>query len=239
MEVFLDRLKHSHTTLTLMAINIILWLLIKLTSPAAGDSRVLVYGMGQNQLIAQGEVWRLLTSAFMHEEAWHIFANMYFLALIGPFIEWIYTRRSYILIVIVTIIYSSLVSFAFGDSYSYSLGFSGAGYGMLGVISGLLFFYRKDKLITPIAREMMPMILITALIPLFMADIDHFAHIGGLVSGFLLCGVLQSEQKREIKNASYICIGIIVLTALGLSIYGYYRNQNLVLSLLLGFSPLI
>ena len=73
----------------------------------------------------QGQVWRLITCAFLHEGLVHIFFNMYALKILGPEIQYVYGKIKYLIIYLLSAIAASIFSYIFGPQ-SVSVGASGA-----------------------------------------------------------------------------------------------------------------
>ena len=99
--------KNNIVTMSIIAINIILYIITAIMSKNILDinAYVLLY-MGGNYgaLVSHGQVWRLLTCAFLHGGIVHIFCNMYALYALGPQIEILFGRVKYIIIYLLYII---------------------------------------------------------------------------------------------------------------------------------------
>lgn len=87
------------------------------------------------QKVMQGQIWRLLTCAFLHNpETWtHVFFNMWFLWLFGGDIESQYGRREFLAFYLVAAVASSL-------AYMLEHAFTGPGraYGASGAVTAVL-----------------------------------------------------------------------------------------------------
>src|SRR5436309_3138418 len=96
----------------LIAINVVVFLLQMATLRTGGS----LYGPFTQALdldvskVLHGEVWRLLTHAFLHDPLnfWHIFWNMLFLWWFGHKIEDIYGQREFLSFYLVAAIVSGL-----------------------------------------------------------------------------------------------------------------------------------
>jgi len=95
----------SAVTLTLIAINTLIFLLmvakgVPFLSPTA-DS-VLAWGADYGPRTLNGQWWRMFASMFLHFGIIHLVFNMLVLANIGPFMESLSGRVSYLILYIVS-----------------------------------------------------------------------------------------------------------------------------------------
>jgi rhomboid protease GluP len=147
-------------------------------------------------LVANGQWWRLLTSTFLHGGLIHLTFNMFALIMVGIFLEPKLGYTKYAFLYLITGIIASLSS-VFWHKPTVSVGASGAIFGLYGVFLALILTNRYG-------REHKKGLLIFALIYIGynilagFANVgtDNAAHIGGLVSGFLL-GLLINSSVRK------------------------------------------
>ncbi len=131
--------------------------------------------------VRSGELWRLITPAFIHMSAWHLMFNMYWTALFGGLIESRSSSRTLLLLFLWTAAVSNLAEYlATGPMFG---GMSGVGYGLFGYI------WIKGRL-DPEADLFMPQhLVIMFLIWLVICTtgavgpVANYAHAFGLLSG--------------------------------------------------------
>ena len=173
------------------------------------DANILAkFGANNIILVKSGEVWRLLTSAFLHVGLIHLFVNMYSLRVIGPSVEALIGKWKFIFIYLVSSISSSLMSLVFTESNIVSAGASGAIFGLMGALLYFGYHYRL-YLNDAIKTQIIPVIVFNLLIGFMISGIDNGAHIGGLVGGYLATmaiGIKNKSHKKDMIN------GWIVLT---------------------------
>jgi len=189
--------KDKSLTLILMGINIIVFLLTALLSGDIMDinSKVLLYfGAKYNILIEQGQIWRLLTCAFLHSGLIHIACNMYSLYIIGPQIQQVYGIYRYFTVYIFSCLTASILSYIASPN-SLSVGASG---GIFGLIGALLAFaiIERNKINKNYISSLIQVIIINLFIGLSIKNIDNFAHIGGLIGG-ILAGYITYKTMRK------------------------------------------
>jgi len=142
-------------------------------------------GANFGPLTLDGQWWRLLTSVFLHGGLLHLVFNAIVLANIGIFLEPLLGRVSFIIVYLLTGLLASTASLVFNDNVV-SVGASGAIFGMYGFFLALL----TTNLFKPDFRSMflkntLGFVGLNIAIG-FFGPIDNAAHIGGLVSGFVL-----------------------------------------------------
>jgi rhomboid protease GluP len=124
-----------------------------------------------------------------------LFSNMFGLYIIGLFLEPVLGKTKYLLIYLTTGIFASLNSI-WWHAATISVGASGAIFGLYGFFLALLLL----KVFPPqLSKAFLSFTLIFVgynLLMGLMGGIDNAAHIGGLISGFLI-GCMMSPQLRE------------------------------------------
>ena len=143
------------------------------------------------------QIWRFLTSIFLHGSAPHLIYNLFALILFGLILEKLIGSKNFLLVFFLSGILANLISAFF---YPSSLGASGAIYGILGTLTVL-----KPKMIIWAFGIPMPMFIASVL--WIFADISglfipsntgHIAHLSGIGIGFLLGIIfLPRTRKRE------------------------------------------
>lgn len=172
-----------------------------------GSSNVIYLILGANYapLVKNGEIFRLITYAFLHGSIIHLLVNMYSLFIVGRQIENNFGKVRLLIIYFISALSGGLLSALFSDGIS--IGASGAIFGLLGALLyfGLHFrLYLTDALISKI----IPIIILNLLIGFTVTGIDNACHIGGLIGGFLASmavGVPEVDNKKDRIN------GIILL----------------------------
>lgn len=172
--------------------------------------------------------WQPVTHMFMHGGFWHLFFNMYTLYIFGTVLERVWGMKKFLLFYFVTGIGAAAVhtgvewlqmnhwmaQVAEGSvaaqaqihalKMTPTVGASGAIYG---VLMGYAMLYPDSVMslvFPPISMKAKWFVLIFAAIELFTGisgvggGIAHFAHLGGLVFGFLL--IMYWKKKRTLYS---------------------------------------
>lgn len=144
------------------------------------------------------QLWQLVSYSFLHGGLFHLLINMYVLWLFGSRIEQAWGSRAFVIYYFVCVIGAGLVQL-FIASQSVSTGeiypTVGASGGVFGLLLAFALTFPNERLMLifpPIILKAKWLVLIYAGIELYagvtgtMAGIAHFAHLGGMLFGFLL-----------------------------------------------------
>ncbi|TRX44046.1 rhomboid family intramembrane serine protease [Bacteroides sp. HF-5092] len=161
---------------------------------------LLKWGADFGPLTLTGDWWRAVTCNFIHIGAFHLLMNMYAFMYVGLLLEGLIGSRRMFMSYLLTGLCSAAFSlYMHGETIS--AGASGAIFGLYGIFLAFLFFHR-------IAKEQRKALLTSILIFVgynlvygMKAGIDNAAHIGGLLSGFLLGIIYVCSYKFEKADA--------------------------------------
>ena len=187
-------------TYGLLAINLVVWIA---SSVAGGDSdpRVLLrFGAMFGPLVADGQYWRLLTAMFVHVGIWHSLFNSMALFIFGRPVERFFGHTRFIVIYLLAGLSGSVASFLF-NSVAVAAGASGAIFGVLGAL--IAFFVVQRSVLGDMAQRNIYGLLLLVGINLWFGlavpGIDNWAHMGGIMAGFLL-GLALAPEYRAIRT---------------------------------------
>jgi rhomboid protease GluP len=212
----------------LMILNILVFGLMVLAGvhfmmPEGQD--LMNWGANFRPLTLEGQPWRLFTSIFLHIGVIHLLMNLYALLYIGVLLEPYLGKIRFLAAYFISGIAASVASLWWNE-LTISAGASGAIFGLYGVFLALL----STNLLDRSARKSL-MVSIAVFVGYNLLNglkpdsgIDNAAHIGGLLSGFVIGYAyvpgLKAFDNRSIKFST---IGILALTLL-ISSYTVYRS---------------
>lgn len=184
-------------TYVLLGLIVIIWLLMEQSGGSQNPQVLVRFGANFGPLILNGETWRLFTSMFLHIGLAHLFFNSYALFIFGLEMERLYGPDRYIIIYILSGLFGSLASFASRGPQVFSAGASGAIFGVIGM--NLAYFLLHRETFGRFGRQrVMNTLFIIGINLVFgftIPGIDNLAHLGGLVSGFVLGYGLAPRYK--------------------------------------------
>ena len=188
-------LAKARVTYVLLAINVLVWLAMTAAGGSTNPEVLIRFGAKVNVLVAEGQVWRLFTSMFIHIGLMHLLLNSYALFILGIEVEQLYGSLRFLVIYLLAGLWGSLASFAFGSALS--AGASGAIFGLLGTM--LAYFGRHRELFGARGRQRLVNLAVVAAFNLVLGftvpGIDNMAHLGGLLSGAVLGWLLAPDYQ--------------------------------------------
>ncbi|MFF0201086.1 rhomboid family intramembrane serine protease [Streptomyces sp. NPDC005017] len=163
--------------------------------------------------VAEGEWYRLLTSAFTHQEFWHIGFNLLNLWLLGSQVEATLGRARYLTLYLVSGLAGSTVAYLLESPTTATLGASGAVFGLFGAYGVLM---RRQN------YDLRPMVLLLAISMIFAfspgSNVSWQAHLGGLVAGVVITYAMVHAPRERRALVQYgtcgLVLGVIVLATL-------------------------
>ena len=195
-------------TYSIITLCILLFALMYVLGNGSKDIETLLFfGANLDDLVRNGDFYRLVTCIFLHIGFFHLLCNMYSLYIIGKEIESLYGKIKYLIIFLGSGICGSILSTAFTHN-TVSAGASGAIFGLLGSLLYFGYYYRA-YLGNSIKKSILPVIAINLFIGFTNSGIDNAAHIGGLVGGILISmmvGVPGKKSKMDNINGTILTI---------------------------------
>lgn len=149
--------------------------------------------------------WQILTYGFLHGDIYHIGFNMFMLWMFGRELEQVYGPKQFLLYYMTCVIGAGIVQLgvaAFQGGIYPTVGASGGVFGLL-LLFGMTFPNRMIMLIfPPIPMKAKYMVIIFGALELYLGvsgnapSIANFAHLGGMLFGFVLIYRWQNAGKR-------------------------------------------
>ena len=187
------KMKKPYVTYALIGINTIIFILSMFIN-------ILPLFAVNRYFIVHGEYYRLITGIFLHNGILHLIFNMYSLYVIGTQLESFLGRVKYIIVYLLSGLAGSILSIYFSNSFS--VGASGAIFGLLGSLIYFGYHYRV-YLDSVIKSQIIPLIVFNLMLGFMLRGIDNWAHIGGLIGGVFSTmgvGIKYKSEKYEMVN---------------------------------------
>ncbi|UXV33831.1 rhomboid family intramembrane serine protease [Staphylococcus sp. IVB6181] len=214
-------MKFAPVTYSLIAINIIVWLFMFLIVNAFSSRSLLDWGGLVHFNVVHGEIYRLITSMFIHFNFEHILMNMLSLFIFGKLVEAIVGHWKMLGIYFISGIFGNIVSLAI-DTNSISVGASGAIFGLIGSLFAIMYISK-----TYTSKMLMQLIFVLAIltvVSLFIANVNIYAHIGGFVGGALATFI--SYYFNRDRKMFWILLGTAILLLLILLIRTFTIKED-------------
>jgi rhomboid protease GluP len=197
----INRNKKSICTIILIVINVVVFFALSFIGQTEDGEFMLRFGASYTPYVIENkEYYRLFTSMFLHFGFQHLANNMVMLGFVGWNVEAEAGKVRFLIIYLLSGLIGNIVSTIWDlrtvtdGGYAVSAGASGAVYGIIGCALGIALL-NKGRIGNLSQRGLIIMILLGIYYGATAGNIDNAAHIGGLVSGFLLTLIIYRRQK--------------------------------------------
>jgi rhomboid protease GluP len=172
-----------------------------------------------NQLVAEGQWYRIFSAALLHGGFTHILFNMWALWVVGPQVERGVGTLPFISVYLAAAGVGGAVAFYFGGPLDVAVGASGAIFGLFGVWLSWALHRRKTAYGRAVLNQLGFLLLINAVIPFMLPGISWQAHLGGLIAGFVIAEAWARIQgPRAIAIRAGVGFAVAALAALAVAI---------------------
>jgi membrane associated rhomboid family serine protease len=139
--------------------------------------------------------WQLLTYAFLHGSLMHLAFNMFALYMFGSAVERVFGGRRYLMFYTVCVLSAAVAQLIVAAVTGMIYPTVGASGGIFGILLAYGMYFPNNRvmlLFPPIPMPARVFVVVYALIELFLGvtgtqeGVAHFAHVGGLVGGFVM-----------------------------------------------------
>jgi membrane associated rhomboid family serine protease len=200
----------SATTIALIAINVAVWALLNYA--LRGDGLMLGIFSLNPGLVGIGFWWQPLTSAFVHQEILHLGVNMLSLWFLGPSLERALGRARFLAVYLISALVGSAAVMWFSDPSTFTLGASGAIFGLIGSLLVIVLKIRGD------VRNVLVWLGINLVFTFVNSGISWQAHIGGLLGGLLTTAVIvyaPRDNRTRLQLAGLVGALLAAIVLIG------------------------
>jgi membrane associated rhomboid family serine protease len=173
-------------------------------------------GANVGPLTISGEWWRLLTSVFVHGNLLHIAFNMWCLWSLGALSESLYGRWTYGAVYLICGLGGSLGSIVWNPQVM-SVGASGAIFGLAGALIAafkLGEFSVPRSALSGTLRSLMVFVVFNLAFGAVSGVTDNAAHVGGLITGFILGAVIALFAPRHDQDFRRVGVFVVFILVL-------------------------
>jgi membrane associated rhomboid family serine protease len=220
--------KKAYVTQVLIAINVIVYIATVVQGHGINDpgGKLFHDGLLYGPFVANGDWWRLITSAFLHANILHLLFNMLALWWFGAPVELFLGRARFLLVYLVSGLAGSAGALLASPSAA-TVGASGAIFGILGAA---LVLERQRMYV--LGGSALTIIIINVVFSIAVPGISIGGHIGGLVGGALSTLALTHFGRRHpgpVYGRSGLAgiVGVIVVGALAV-VVSYWKVRGIV-----------
>ena len=164
-----------------------------------------------NFLVSDGELWRLFTPILLHAGFMHILFNMWALWVLGPQIERGVGTWPFVGAYLASAGMGGAFAFLMGGPQDIAVGASGAIFGLFGIWANFAVRRRNTAQGRFLLQQIGFLLILNAALPFIIPGIAWEAHLGGLITGFVI-GELWSRVPR-VTNAPAVRVAVTAAMA--------------------------
>lgn len=203
-------------TYGLIGLCVLLWL-------GQEFSGELTYRLMFAPVLAQDEPWRLVTAAFLHDDAspLHLLFNMVVLFMLGQILEPALGRARFLAIYLICALggsvgYEVIGRLLGGDTwFTGTVGASGAIFGLFLAMLLVNIRLRRD------VSSLVGLIVVNTILSFVIANVAWQAHLGGAVTG-ALCGLIVTRLPN--RRSQWFALGAltVLLAVVSYAVFATY-----------------
>ncbi len=201
-----QRSKTPVVTYSLIAANVLAFLLQMLSTDLQREMTL------WSPAVANGEWWRLVTSAFVHYGLMHLAFNMFALFIVGPPLEAVLGRLRYGTLYALSALGGAVLVYLLAPLNSATAGASGAVFGLFGAT------FVVSKRLNLDVRGVTALIVINVVITFVLPGISWQGHLGGLVTGAGVAAAFAyapREHRNLVQGSVAVATAVLFLVLIG------------------------
>jgi membrane associated rhomboid family serine protease len=206
-------------TYTLIGVNVLAYLGTLVSGASAtgslgGDSllhKTALFGPA----VADGEIYRIVTSGFMHYGFFHLLFNMYALYLLGQMLEPAIGSLRFGLIYFVGLVGGAIGALILSPN-AFTAGASGAVFGLMGAAVLVM----RSRGVNPFESGLVIWLGLNLAITFTVSNISVGGHIGGLIGGTIAAALVVElpERVRMPRWGADVLTAIVGVLAFGVAV---------------------
>lgn len=197
--------KKSPITATLIAICIIAYIVSFIRYGIEMDAYQGMEFGGYNPfyVFIYNEYYRIITSQFIHFGILHLLMNTYSLSGIGAFIESVFSKKNFIIIVVSSLISTTGIPYILFlingfEATVVSGGISGLVFGMIGSLGALAIVYKDVfmRVFKQLSSNLILMLVISFVVP----SVSLSGHLSGMIGGFVSTYIIIYFKNKKMRE---------------------------------------
>jgi membrane associated rhomboid family serine protease len=165
--------------------------------------------------VAEGELYRLVTSGFLHASLLHIGFNMLLLYFLGRLLEPALGTSRFVALYFASLLAGSLGALLL-DPNALTLGASGAVFGL----AGATFVIARGRGMDAIASEIGFLIVFNLVISFTVSNISIGGHLGGLVGGVICALAIVAGERGMLGSSRRVAEFAVIAAVAAISVFG-------------------
>ncbi len=182
--------------------------------------------------IIDKEYWRILTSAFVHLNIFHLAVNMYALSSFSSMAERFFGKSKFVAIYLLSAVGSAICSLFFLNPGSVSVGASGAIFGTFGALVAFFWSHRLQfpkTFFRAHTRIFFVFVIYSVVSSFIFQDMDNAAHLSGFIVGLWagLCVNPNRPDNKIWRDIDFVrTAGLVAVAVVGLVLVSVTDERN-------------
>ena len=193
----------SECNTILIVVTVLVYIVVNIIGRESGRDHLVLSGALYWPAIAYSkEFYRLFTYMFFHANITHLVNNMLVLFFLGDNLERAAGKWRYLVFYFGSGIIAGLTSMTYNMVNNYNVISIGASGAIFGVVGSMVYIVirNKGRLENISTRQMILFVIFSLYGGLTSQGVDNAAHIGGLVSGFILAAIFYRKPSKKITE---------------------------------------
>ncbi len=203
----------SLVTLVLIAVNVAFFLGARSSPRFAYDMLMIP------EEVAQGDLWRMVSSIFLHFKVLHIAMNMIGVWIFGSYLESALGRWRFLWLYLVAGLVGSAAVYLLAPIGSQTLGASGSVFGLFAAALVLLRHQRRD------VTQLLVLLGLNLALTFTVPSISWQGHVGGMAAGLLIGTAFAYAPRRRrllvhaatMAALTLLCVAVLVVRTAAIS----------------------
>lgn len=191
-----------YLTYGLIAVNVVLFAMQN-ASPTLERELVM-----WTPAVADGQLYRLATSAFLHFSVMHLLFNMWALYVLGPPMEYHLGRLRFGVLYALSALGGSVLVYLLSPMGAATAGASGAVFGLFGATFVIAKRLNLDL------KWVVGLIALNLVITVAVPGISWQGHVGGLVTGAIVAAAfVYAPRNRQVPVQAAVSVAVVLILA--------------------------
>lgn len=186
-------------TTAIAVVNIVVFLILSHLGDVGSGLYMVEHGAMYVPSLLAGDYYTLVTSMFLHFSFPHLFNNMLLLFVLGRYVEEEAGKLKFLIIYFFSGIAGNVLSMIIDikdGEFAVSAGASGAIFGLIGALI-YMAIYNHGRIADLSQRGLVFMAVLSLYFGFTSSGVDNFAHLGGLMGGFLMAILVYRKKNRK------------------------------------------
>jgi membrane associated rhomboid family serine protease len=157
-----------------------------------------------------GEVWRIVSGAFLHAGPFHLLMNMFALYILGTLIEPAIGTARFLGIYFAALLAGSFGALLLSQDNEITVGASGAIFGLMGAA----FVIARQRGVEQVASQIGLFVVLNLVFTFSIPGISIGGHIGGLIGGALAALAVSWAERRSGQTGRLMEVAGIAIIAM-------------------------